>query len=115
MWDSVGDHDSGELGVVDVIDSLSAQQTMSDDGDDFPCSILFESLGSLDKGTTGVCHIVDQNRNLPCNITDQDHSADLIWLRPLLVNQRKVEVETICDCCGARCGKRKRVRGLILS
>lgn len=53
------------------------------------CAVVLKCLGGLGQRSTGVCHVVDQDRNLVLDLTDQDHGADDIRPRPLLVDQRE--------------------------
>lgn len=95
MGDGVGDNNLGENAVVDDLNSLAAKNAVRDNGVDFDSSVLGKSLGGQAKGSAGISHIVHQNGNLSLHISDKNHPRDLVGLLALLVNQRKVQVQTI--------------------
>lgn len=91
---------------------------MGDNGKDLLSTVLVDSSGSLGKlskrirlqsrqvsnsptyGSASVSHVVNENGNLVLDITNEDHAADNVGTRSLLVDESKGRVETVSDGCG---------------
>lgn len=91
---------------------------MGDDGKDLLSTVLVDSSGGLGKllkrirlqsgevsnsptyCPASVGHVVNENRNLVLDITDEDHAANNVGTRSLLVDESKSRVETVSNRCG---------------
>ncbi|KAH3663667.1 hypothetical protein OGAPHI_005068 [Ogataea philodendri] len=87
--------DSFQLGLIDVLDGLSTQNSVRDNGNDLFGAVLEQHLGGLGQSTTGVCHIVDNDTCFSSNVSNENHTAHLVGSRTLFMDQRKVEVQTV--------------------
>ena len=101
MGDSVCADDLEKLRVVDSLDSGSRQDTVSDDGNNISSTVLLEGLGGLGKSSAGVGHIVDQNTGHSLNISNQNHSRDLVSSLSLLVDQGKLRIQPVSESGGS--------------
>lgn len=50
--------------------------------------------------SASISHVVNENGNLVLDITNEDHAADNVGTRSLLVDEGKGRVETVSDGCG---------------
>lgn len=100
MGNSVGNHQTFQSAAVQVLNGLAGQDAVNNDGVDFLCAVLHDGVGSLDKGTAGIGHVVDDDGNLVLDATDEDHARDLVGARTLLVNEGELQVKTIGDGSG---------------
>ena len=69
---------------------------MCDNGNYFFGFVLHDSLGSFDKCTAGIGHIVDEDGGFVFYITDEDHARDFVGACALFVNQSEAEIEAVC-------------------
>jgi len=103
MGNSVGDDELGQLGLVELFDSIARQNAVGDDGDGAAGSVLDDDLGGLAEGTASIGHIVDDNGDLAADITDQDHTGDLVGTSAFFVDEGEAEVEAVGDGGSSLC------------
>jgi hypothetical protein len=84
-----------EAAAVQVLDGLSGQDTVDNDGVDLESAVLHDSVGSLGERTAGVGHIVNDDGNLVLDVTDKDHARDLVGTGTFLVNKSELQVQAI--------------------
>lgn len=70
---------------------------MRDDCDHLLRPVRHEHVRRFDECAASVGHVVDQDCDAPVDVAHECHARDLVGLRPLLVNQREVEVEAVCE------------------
>lgn len=92
---SIGDHESTQTAVVEVLDRIAGKDSMRNDGIDLARPMLHDRFRSLDKRSTGVGHVIDDDRNLVFHTANKHHPGDFIGARSLLVNQRKLKIKTV--------------------
>lgn len=63
-------------------------------------NITSQGLYELGEGATSVSHVVDQNSNLVSYISDQNHAADNVGARALLVNEGEASLQAIGNTGG---------------
>lgn len=95
LGDGVGDDELLEATLSDDLECGARKDTVGDKGVDLGGTGLEEVAGGKAKGATSVCHVVDEEGNLARDRTDEDHARDLVGAFPLLVEQGKVDVETV--------------------
>merc|ERR1712241_420851 len=61
---------------------------MCENSVDFCCSCLEQLAGSQTDRPTGVC----------LGVSDKNHSVNLVCLLPFFVDERKFDVQSVCDC-----------------
>ena len=98
MGDCVGDYQVAQLAVVDLVDRIAAENTVGDNGNSGGCAVLNDDVSGFAEGSTGVCHVVDDDSCAALDITNQDHAADFVRTSTFLVNEREFDVEAVCDC-----------------
>lgn len=103
MGNSVGNNELGQLGLVELFNSIAGQNAMSDNGNRTAGSMLDDDFGSLAESATSIGHIVDNDSDLAANITDQNHARDLIGPGALLVDKGETEVEAVGDGGSSLC------------
>ncbi|RUS87675.1 hypothetical protein EGW08_004516, partial [Elysia chlorotica] len=92
LWDSVSHHNGFKHRVVNAGDGWPGEDTMSANGIDFHCT----SFQDMADGSTGISHIIYQDRNSVFDITNQYHSCNFIGFLSLLMDKGKVHIEPIC-------------------
>lgn len=97
VGNSVGNHQTFQAAAVQVLNGLAGQDAVNNDGVDLLGTVLHDSVGGLDKGTTGIGHVIDDDGNLVLDATDEDHARDLVRAGTLLVNEGELQIETIGD------------------
>lgn len=94
----VGDDQVAQLAVVDLVDGIAAEDTVGDNGNGGSCAVLDDDVSRFAEGSTGVCHVVDDDSCAALDITNEDHAADFIRTSTFLVNERELDVEAVCNC-----------------
>lgn len=97
VGDSVGHNQAVQTTTVQVLDGLAGENAVDDDGVHFLGTVLEDSVGGLDEGTTGISHVVDDDGDLVLDVTDKDHTGDLVGTGTLLVDQGELQVETVSN------------------
>jgi hypothetical protein len=93
----VGDDELGQLGLVELFNSVAGENAVGDDGDSAAGSVFDDDFGSLAESTASIGHVVDDDGDLAANITNQNHARDLVGTSALLVDESKAEVEAVGD------------------
>lgn len=97
MGNSVGDDKLGQLGLVELFDSVAGEDAVGNDGDGAAGSVFDDDLGGLAESTASIGHVVDDDGDLAANISDQNHARDLVGTSALLVDEGKAEIEAVGD------------------
>jgi len=84
-----------ETAAIQVLDGLSGENTVHNDGVNLECTVLHNSVGGLGESAAGVGHIVDDDGNLVLDITDKNHAGDLVGAGTFLVNESELQIQTI--------------------
>lgn len=84
-----------QTAAVEVLNGLSGEDTVHNNGVDFGCTVLHNGFGGLGKSTAGVGHIVNNDGNLVFDITNKDHARDFVGTSTFLVNESELQVEAI--------------------
>jgi hypothetical protein len=95
--DRVGDHQVLQLTVVDLVDRVTAEDTVCHNRNGRCCAVLDDNVGCFAKCTASVCHVVHDDRNAALHVTNQDHAADFVRSGALLVDEGKLGVEVVGD------------------
>jgi hypothetical protein len=95
--DRVGDHQVLQLTVVDLVDRVTAEDTVCNNCNGRCCAVLDDNVGCFAKCTASVCHVVDDDRNAALHVTNQDHAADFVRSGALLVDEGELGVEVVGD------------------
>jgi hypothetical protein len=83
--------------ILNDLERRPTEDPMGDDGVYLGSTFLEQSFGSESKGTTGICHVIDEDGDLASNGTDEDHTGDLAGLFTFLVEEGEFDVESIGD------------------
>lgn len=62
---------------LDAVDSVTAEDTVSQQGVDGGGALLLKELGSSGDGVAGIGNIVEQNANAVSNVTHEHHASVL--------------------------------------
>lgn len=99
LINSISDNDLVEGTGVDAIDSVTAEHAVGDKSINSTGALLLDQFGSTSDGVAGVSQIVNEDRRLARNITDQHHCGILSvgnFSRPtLLVDECKLNAKRI--------------------
>lgn len=95
MRHGVSDNEPLQAAVVDVGDGVAGEDAVSDDGIDLAGTMLHNRVGSLHQRAARVGHVVDDDGNLVLNVSDEDHSRDLVGARSFLVNQSERQIQAV--------------------
>lgn len=98
--DGVGHNDTAKAAVVDVFGGLAGEDTVDNNGVHLLGTVLHDGVGSLDEGTAGIGHIVNNNSNLVLHVADEDHARDLVRAGTLLVDQGELQIKAVGDSSG---------------
>lgn len=101
MGHSVGNNKLGQLRLVELFYSIAGEDTVSDNGDSTAGTVINDDLSSLAEGAASIGHVVDNDGDLAANITDQNHTRDLVRTSALLVNKSEAKVEAVGDRGGS--------------
>ena len=107
LVDGVCDHDLVQRTRVDAVNSISAENAVSNQRIDLRGALLLHQLGRTSDCVRCVCQVVDQDSSAVCNVTDEHHSrilsvADLCGAA-LLVDERKGHAQRVGDSSSALC------------
>lgn len=97
VGDGVGDDETAETATVQVLNGLTRENTVDDDGVNFLCAVLHNGISSFDKSTAGISHIIDNNGNFVLDVSDENHAGNLIGPGTFLVYQSELQIETVGD------------------
>lgn len=81
-----------QAAAVQVLDCLSGEDTVDNDGVDLGCAVLHNGFGGLGESTTGVGHIVDDNRDLVLDVSNKNHAGNFVGTGTFLVNKSELQV-----------------------
>lgn len=95
MGHRIRHHNSTQLAPINRLNGFATQDSVSDNSHNLFGAVLLQGIRRLDEGAACVCHVIDQNRNLVFNVTDEDHARDFVGSRSFLVDERKVEIESV--------------------
>jgi hypothetical protein len=84
-----------ETAAVQVVDSISGENTVHNDGVNLECAVLHNGVGGLGECAAGVSHVVDDDGNLVLDITDKNHARDLVGTGAFLVDESKLQIQAI--------------------
>lgn len=105
LGNGVGDDNGLEAGVVNSADSGTTEDSVGQDGVDFEGASLNELVGRVTDGAAGVGHVVDEDGHSVFHVTDEYHTRHFVGLFPFLVDESKVDVQSIGDRCYSAKGK----------
>ena len=105
VGDGVRNDNTAEAAVIDVVDGVTGEDTVDDNGVDFLSTVLHDGVGSLDEGSTSVGHVVDDDGNLVLDVTNKHHSGNFVGTRALLVDQGELRIQPVGDSGGTVGGK----------
>jgi hypothetical protein len=91
----VGHDDTVQATVVDVLNGIAGENAVYDNSVDLLGAVLHDGVGGFDESTTCIGHVVNNDRNLVFDISDEDHSRDLVGTRTFLVDESELQVETV--------------------
>ena len=104
----IRDDNTAQAAVVDVFDRIAGKDAVYDNGVDFPGPMLHHRVGRFDKGSASIGHIVNDNGNLVLDVTNKDHSGNLVGTRAFLVDQGKLRIQSVSD--GGGSGEEQKTR-----
>lgn len=90
-----------KLAVVDLVDRVAAEDTVGHNGDGSSRAVLDDHIGSFAEGSASVCHVVDDDSGAALDVSDEDHAADFVGASTLLVDERELDVEAVCNGSGS--------------
>lgn len=70
VGDGVGNDETLEAAVIQVVDGTSGENSVDNDGVDFLGAVLHYRVGGLDEGSAGVCHVVNDDGGLVLDVPD---------------------------------------------
>lgn len=105
----VRDDDAAQAAVVDVLDGVAGEDTVDDDGVDFPSSVLHHSVGCLDESTAGIRHVVNDDGDLIFDVTNEHHAGNLVGTGTFLVDQGELRIQPVSDASGSVGGKVSKI------
>lgn len=100
VGNGVRNDDTAEAAVVDVVDGVTGEDTVDNNGVDFLSTVLHDGVGGLDEGSTSVCHIIDDDGNLVLDVSNKYHSGNFVGTRAFLVDQGKLRIQPVGDSGG---------------
>lgn len=100
VGNGVRNDDTAEAAVVDVIDGVTGEDAVDDNGVDFLSTVLHDGVGGLDEGSASISHIVDDDGNLVLDVTNKNHSGNFVGTRALLVDQGELRIQPVGDSGG---------------
>lgn len=95
VGDGVGHHQTTQAALVQVLNGLTREDTVNNNGVHFLGAVLHNSVGGLDEGTAGVSHVIDDDGDLVLDVSDKDHAGDLVGASTFLVDQSELKVKTV--------------------
>jgi len=95
--DCVGADHLLQLAVVDLVDRVTAEDTVGHDGDGSSCAVLDDHVGCFAEGAASVCHVVDDDSGTTLDIAHQNHATNFVRASALLVDQRELNVKAVGD------------------
>lgn len=101
VGNSVGDNKLGQFRLVQLFYSIAGENAVGDNGNGAAGTVVDDDLGGFAEGAASVGHIVDDDGDLAANVTDQNHTRDLVRTSALLVNKGKAKVEAVGDRSGS--------------
>ena len=93
----IGNHDPAQLTPVQCLNRIPAQNSMSDDSNDFPSSMVHDCFGGFDKRAACVSHVVYENCDFVLDVSDEDHAGDFVRAGAFFVDEGEAEVEAVGD------------------
>jgi hypothetical protein len=113
---TICDNHTRQARLVDILNGVTAEDAVRDNGKHFGSAMLIKRSSCFGKlhcnssqqlritsdsaeayRSASICHIIDDDGNLVLDITNEDHAADNIGSRALLVNEGKSRVETVSN------------------
>lgn len=85
--DRVGDDELLELGAVEGLDSVAAQDAVRYYSNGGFGAVGHDDVGGLAEGAAGVGHVVNDDCDLAGDVAHEDHSRDLVGAGALLVDE----------------------------
>ena len=101
VWDCVRDNELLQVASVELFNRVSRQNTVSDDGNGFPSTMLHDYISGLHQSTARVGHVVDDDSDAVFHVTDQDHARNLVRAGSFFVDEGEAEVEAVSDGCSS--------------
>ena len=95
MRHRVRKHDFRQLTAIQRLNSLAAQDPMRDNRQDLLGPMRHNRVRSLDKCSTGIGHVVDDDGDFAADVADEDHSTDFVGAGAFLVDEGEGEVEAV--------------------
>lgn len=95
MRNCVRDDNSTETTLVDVLNGVTGQDAVDDNGVDFPGAVLHHCVRSLHKGSAGIGHIVNNDSHLILDVSYKNHSRNFVGTRTLFVDQSELRVQSV--------------------
>ena len=95
----IGDDDSFKVRIVDSCRGITAKDTVRTNGIDLGGSGFLKLLSGQTESTASVGHIVNKDGNTIGNVADQYHGLYFVGTYSFLVNQSKVNVESVGNRC----------------
>jgi hypothetical protein len=86
-----------KLAVVDLVNRVTTEDTVGHDRDGSGRTVLDDHISCFAESSAGVCHVVDDDSGATLDITHEDHAADFVRTSTFLVDERELDVETVCD------------------
>ena len=90
-------HYPAQLTAIDGLAGLAAENAVGDNGHNLTGTIVYQNTRSLDECSASVSHVVDEDGDLVLDVSDEDHAGDFVGAGAFLVDEGKVEVETVGD------------------
>lgn len=100
VGDGVRDDNTAKAAVVHVLNGLTRENAVHNNGVDLLGTVLHHSVGGLDEGSASVRHIVHNDSDLVFHVSDKNHSRDFVGPSTLLVNQSELQIQAIGDAGG---------------
>lgn len=97
LWHRVGDDELFEATIRDSLHRFPTQDPVSDDRIHLGRSFFEQAFGCQTKRAARIGHVVDQDRDLALDTSDEHHPCDFRCLLSFLVEEGKVDVQSVGD------------------
>lgn len=81
-----------QAATVQVLNCLSGEDTVDNNGVDLSGTVLHNGLSGLGESTAGIGHIVDDNGDLVLDISNKNHAGNFVGTGTFLVNKSELQV-----------------------
>jgi len=103
-----------QLTLIQLLTSVSTENSVSDDRDTLPGTVLNDHIGSFYQGAARIRHVIDNDGDAVAHVTDQYHAADFVGSGPLFMDESEAKIEAVgYGCCPSSPNEHTATRGYL--